>query len=87
MAFKAESDDVRDSLSFKLKKVLQFAGATVLCSDEYITRDEFVSKEKLVADADIIVVGVPHHAYRTLPVPAAKTLVDMWGVIAARSNS
>ena len=36
MAFKAEVDDIRDSLSFKLRKLLAFHGAEVLCTDEYI---------------------------------------------------
>ena len=36
MAFKAESDDIRASLSFKLRKLLEWAGATVLCTDPYV---------------------------------------------------
>ena len=38
MAFKAESDDIRDSLSYKLGKILRFEGAHVLYSDEYAKR-------------------------------------------------
>src|ERR1700691_151644 len=36
MAFKAESDDKRDSLSFKLKKLLEVAALEVLCTDPYL---------------------------------------------------
>ena len=36
MAFKAESDDGRASLSYKLRKLLTWAGATVLCTDPYV---------------------------------------------------
>ena len=39
MAFKAESDDIRASLSFKLRKLLEWAGASVLCADPYVTDD------------------------------------------------
>ena len=39
MAFKAESDDTRASLSFKLRKLLAWAGATVLCTDPYVVDD------------------------------------------------
>ena len=39
MAFKAESDDIRASLSFKLRKLLEWAGARVLCADPYVMDD------------------------------------------------
>ncbi len=38
MAFKAESDDARASLSYKLRKLLAWAGATVVCTDPYVQR-------------------------------------------------
>ena len=38
MAFKAESDDIRSSLSYKLKRLLRFKAARVLCTDPYVTR-------------------------------------------------
>jgi UDP-N-acetyl-D-mannosaminuronic acid dehydrogenase len=81
MAFKAEIDDTRDSLSFKLKKILRFHGAEVLCSDEYATSPDFVGKEELVQKSSIIIVGVPHKAYKDLKVPSEKNVVDLWGVI------
>ena len=36
MAFKAESDDTRASLSYKLRKLLAWAGARVLCTDPFV---------------------------------------------------
>jgi UDP-N-acetyl-D-mannosaminuronic acid dehydrogenase len=81
MAFKADIDDIRDSLSYKLGKVLRFQGTEVLYSDEFATDPTFVSKEALVAAADVVIVAVPHTAYRTLRVPAHVDLVDLWGVI------
>ncbi len=81
MAFKAEIDDVRDSLSFKLGKILRFHGAEVYYSDEYAKNPDFITKEKLVELSDIIIVGVPHSAYKSLAVPKAKEVVDLWGVI------
>ena len=38
MAFKGESDDIRSSLSYKLRRILQFRAAEVLCSDPFVTR-------------------------------------------------
>ena len=40
MAFKAESDDTRASLSYKLRKLLAWEGARVLCTDPYVQRPE-----------------------------------------------
>ena len=39
MAFKAGSDDTRSSLSYKLKRILRFKAAQVLCHDPYVTVD------------------------------------------------
>ena len=81
MAFKAESDDIRDSLSYKLRKVLRFFGAKVLCSDEYVKDPTFISKEDLARQADIVIIGVPHNAYSTLSFPDTVEVIDMWEII------
>lgn len=81
MAFKADIDDIRDSLSYKLGKILRFEGATVYYSDEYAKDPTFISKEKLVALSDIIIIGVPHFHYKGLSIPKGKEVVDLWAVI------
>ena len=81
MAFKADIDDTRDSLSYKLGKILRFYGATVGYSDDFAQDPTFVTKEELVRTSDIVIVGVPHSAYRTLEIPAGVDLVDVWRVI------
>lgn len=81
MAFKADIDDIRDSLSYKLGKVLRFQGADVLYSDEFASDPTFISKEDLVAKSEVVIVGVPHSAYKTLKVPAGVETVDVWGVL------
>jgi UDP-N-acetyl-D-mannosaminuronic acid dehydrogenase len=83
MAFKAESDDIRDSLSYKLWKILRFLGVKVLCSDEYVKSSDFISKEALVKQADIIIIGVPHKAYKSIRFPAETEVIDMWEIINA----
>ena len=80
MAFKAESDDKRESLSYKLRKVLAFESAAVLCSDVYIDEPDFVSTEDLVRRSDVIVLGAPHRAYRELSIPEEKVVVDIWNM-------
>jgi UDP-N-acetyl-D-mannosaminuronic acid dehydrogenase len=73
MAFKAESDDIRSSLSYRLKRILGFKAKQVLCTDPYVTVDpELVPLEQVLKTADLLVIGAPHDAYReihtTLPV-------------------
>ncbi len=86
MAFKADIDDIRDSLSYKLAKILKFHGAVTVCSDEYYKDPTFVTKEELVATCSIIIVGVPHSSYRTLVVPEDVCLIDLWGAIPHKSR-
>ena len=81
MAFKADIDDIRDSLSYKLGKVLRFDGAEVFYSDEFARDPTFITKEELVERCDVVIVGVPHSAYRTLVIPERVEVVDLWGVI------
>jgi len=80
MAFKPESDDVRSSLSYKLRKILTWAGARVLCTDPYVPDDRLVPLQQVLADAEILVVGVPHSAYQHLDL-SGRALVDIWGSV------
>ncbi|HET9782610.1 MAG TPA: nucleotide sugar dehydrogenase [Candidatus Dormibacteraeota bacterium] len=79
MAFKGESDDPRASLSYKLRKLAQFKGARVLCTDPYIMDETFEPLQKVVNDSDVLVVGAPHRAYRDLKLEG-REVVDIWGV-------
>jgi len=78
MAFKAESDDPRASLSFKLRRLLMWAGARVLCTDPYVSDDRLLPLDRVLAESEILVIGVPHRAYRDVQLPAER-LVDIWG--------
>jgi UDP-N-acetyl-D-mannosaminuronic acid dehydrogenase len=80
MAFKANSDDKRESLSYKLRKILAFESREVFCSDVYIEEAGFVAPEQLVRDCDVIVVGAPHREYRDLAIPDDKIVVDIWNM-------
>lgn len=79
MAFKAESDDTRSSLSYKLRKILEMECADVLCTDPYVVAPDFVSAEELVRRSDLLIVGAPHHRYRDLDI-AGKPVVDIWNL-------
>ncbi len=84
MAFKAESDDKRDSLSFKLKKLLDVEAMEVLCTDPYLHESYFVSLETAVRKADIVIIGAPHNVYRDVEIPEGKILVDPWNFLPAK---
>lgn len=84
MAFKANIDDTRESLSYKLGKLLRFRGAEVSYSDEHAKDPTFMLAEDLVRSVDVVIVGVPHDAYRSLAVPAGVEVVDLWGVLPAQ---
>lgn len=78
MAFKAESDDPRASLSYKLRRLLLWAGADVRCTDPYVEDPRLVTLDDVLSTSEIVVVGVPHRVYRELPVDK-EALVDVWG--------
>ena len=80
MAFKAESDDTRASLSYKLRKLLAWAGARVVCTDPYVSDDRLTTLDCVLAESDILILGAPHTAYRNLEV-GAKDVVDVWGAL------
>jgi UDP-N-acetyl-D-mannosaminuronic acid dehydrogenase len=80
MAFKAESDDPRESLSYKLRKILEYEAAQVACTDDYIKDPSFLPLDELVRQADILIVGAPHRAYREIVFPEGKHVFDVWNL-------
>ena len=80
MAFKSESDDPRASLSYKLRKLLSWAGARVLATDPYVVDDRFVTLDCVIEESDILILGAPHKAYRGLQL-GGKDVVDVWGAM------
>lgn len=81
MAFKGESDDPRESLSYKLRKILEYEARSVICTDEFITDKQFLPLGEVVAAADLLIIAAPHRAYRGLAVPEGKPIVDIWNLL------
>lgn len=80
MSFKAESDDIRSSLSYKLKRLLRFKAKEVLCHDPFVTVDLDLSPlEEVIERSDLLIVSTPHRAYQGLQVEAP--LIDIWGTL------
>lgn len=82
MAFKAESDDNRNSLSYKLRDIARLECKVVFAHDVYIRDESFqVDLDKFLKYSDIVILATPHAAYKDID-PASypdKDFVDMWG--------
>ncbi len=78
MAFKGDIDDNRSSLSYKLRKLLLFRSRQVLCADPYVVDDRLVSQERVLQEADLVVIATPHQVYRGLDFD--QPVVDLWNV-------
>ena len=82
MAFKAESDDIRSSLSYKLKRILRFKAGAVLCTDPYVRPEvdpDLVPLEEVLERADVLIIGAPHKAYAGLS--PRQPVVDVWNLL------
>jgi len=77
MAFKAESDDPRFSLSYKLKKILAIRAKSVLSTDPYVQDRSLLPLDEVVKKSDILILCAPHRAYRNLDL-GHKVIVDIW---------
>ncbi len=78
MGFKAGSDDVRESLSFKLRRILMAKARETLCTDPYVSDPRFVDLDEVMRRADVLVIATPHSDYRNLVTD--KPVVDLWGI-------
>lgn len=79
MAFKAESDDVRASLSYKFKNVLLGQAHAVLTTDPFVTTDpDLTPLDEVIAKSDLMILCAPHAAYATADFKG-KPVVDVWG--------
>jgi UDP-N-acetyl-D-mannosaminuronic acid dehydrogenase len=79
MSFKAESDDVRSSLSYKLKRILRFKSRAVLTHDPYVTTDaDLAPLDRVLAECDLLVIGTPHACYRDLETTVP--VIDIWNL-------
>lgn len=82
MAFKAESDDIRSSLSYKLRRVLKFKAKAVLSTDPYVGEDvddTLLPLDTVLEKADLLVIATPHAEYRGLRTD--KPVADVWNIL------
>ena len=80
LAFKSGNDDIRDSLSLKLLKILKSKGIKTFQSDEYFKSQNNIDKKTLIKKSDIIIISTPHQQYKNLKIDKSKIIVDVWGM-------
>ena len=81
MAFKANSDDIRSSLSYRVKKAFLLAGSKVVAADLNVTSDStLISEQEAIQVSDVIVICTPHDEYRNLDYQN-KPVVDIWNIL------
>jgi UDP-N-acetyl-D-mannosaminuronic acid dehydrogenase len=81
MAFKANNDDTRSSLSYKLKKVMKFRAKEVLTTDPYVTTDKnLYPLDEVIEKSDLLILCVPHKQYKNVNY-GTKPVVDVWGFL------
>jgi UDP-N-acetyl-D-mannosaminuronic acid dehydrogenase len=86
MAFKADSDDTRASLSYKLKKLLSYECKEVLTTDPLVKTDpQLLPLDEVLTRSDLLVIGAPHTAYKNLDF-GGKPVLDVWSMGSSLRN-
>jgi hypothetical protein len=67
-------------LSYKLRKILEYEAAVILCTDVYIHEPGFLRVEEVIERSDVLIVGAPHREYRQREFPESKWVFDVWNV-------
>lgn len=91
LAFKAEIDDIRESLSFKIRNALLRERAEVILHDPYVKeyKNQKIEKDvyKALENADLIFISTNHRYYKKLDIKKIKKIVkkscivcDVWNV-------
>lgn len=78
MSFKPEVDDKRSSLSYKLRRILQFKAKDVICSDPFVVDAKLVSLEMALGNSDLIIIGTPHSQYKKIKFK--QPVIDVWNL-------
>ena len=80
MAFKKDCDDIRSSLSYKLKKTLKPIVKNVICTDDLVSDDpDLISLEETLEKSDVLVLCTPHSYLKKIKVN--KPIIDIWNYL------
>jgi UDP-N-acetyl-D-mannosaminuronic acid dehydrogenase len=76
MSFKPEVDDIRSSLSFKLRKYLLFYCKDVLMSDPFVSDERNLELDHVIEASTIIIIATPHKIYKDLK--SSKPIINIF---------
>jgi UDP-N-acetyl-D-mannosaminuronic acid dehydrogenase len=82
MSFKAGSDDIRSSLSYKLRRVLKFKARAVIGTDPHVSEevdDTLLPLDAVLQKADLLIIATPHEEYRNLE--TSLPVADVWNLL------
>ena len=80
MSFKADIDDNRSSLSYKLKKMLMVSAKEVITTDPYVKYDKEIKKlDQTIRKSDILILATPHKVYKKIK--TKKPIIDIWNFV------
>lgn len=82
MSFKAGSDDIRSSLSYKLRRVLKFKAKAVIGTDPHVSEeidDTLLPLDAVLQKADLLIIATPHEEYRNLE--TSLPVADVWNLL------
>jgi UDP-N-acetyl-D-mannosaminuronic acid dehydrogenase len=81
MAFKAEVDDTRASLSYKFKNSLGGHAREVLTTDPFVKSDpSLLPLDEVIERSDLLILCTPHNCYKHAAL-RGKPVVDVWGFL------
>jgi UDP-N-acetyl-D-mannosaminuronic acid dehydrogenase len=78
-AFKSDVDDIRSSLSFKLRKLLMFKCKQVLMCDPLVQDSRIIGMERVLNESDLLILATPHREFQNLR--TSKPVVDIWNFL------
>lgn len=85
LAFKRDIDDIRNSLAFKLKKLLLAEGADVHLHDPLLPSEP---RDQALRDADVVFLAMNHSAFESLTLDGLRALArpdavicDVWNLL------
>lgn len=87
MTFKKDNDDTRNSLSFKLQKIIKAAGYEVVTHDPYLP--ETLDNYEKIKECQMVFVMTPHSWYNSKPINIqdCAIVVDPWKLFARSQDS
>jgi len=81
LSFKADVDDIRDSLSINLINYLKKRNLNFLYNDPYYKDPDNSDLKHLIKRSSIIIIATPHKVYKKVKIPRKKKIVDIWNII------